>query len=368
MRRLTSPRSASTRSVHFAPHRIVLPTSTRPRHAQHAAGIDRDDRAGDAAGVAGARREKHRPQARSAGSSAMRSGLPARSRSAMPGAANCERSSLPSDCRPRRSVIVPPGATPLTRTSGAKFDRQLADQPDHGMLRGGIKGAAAARIEAGDRRGEHHAARCFHQLRQGRLGAEDHALDVDPEQLVVGARQLLLRQGRRASHRRRRPRHCRRKRRAGQRRAPSRRRRACCRRAAATSPAMPTTLSPNSPRSCSARAATRSMTPTRAPSSIKRATTARPIPDPPPVTSATCPSSQPMSRSPRRSAPALLLFSATAVCALQYIHQTGRPMLAQQTRVAGDRRRDPGKPQHVPQGRLGRDHAGSPDPALPARR
>src|SRR5262245_53347476 len=34
--------------------------------------------------------------------------------------------------------------------------------------------------------------------------------------------------------------------------------------------------------------------PTRAPSAIKRATTARPIPEPPPVTSATCPSSQPI--------------------------------------------------------------------------
>src|SRR2546426_1943183 len=68
-----------------------------------------------------------------------------------------------------------------------------------------------------------------------------------------------------------------------------------------TSPLMATTALPKSVRSWSALAATRSMTPTRAPSSMKRATIARPMPEPPPVTSATCPSSHPMAVSSPRA-------------------------------------------------------------------
>src|SRR5215469_6505251 len=71
----------------------------------------------------------------------------------------------------------------------------------------------------------------------------------------------------------------------------------------ATSPALATTTLPNSACNCSALAATRSKTPTRAPSSTNRATTARPMPEPPPVTRATCPSSQPMARSSSRTPP-----------------------------------------------------------------
>src|SRR6266446_4860078 len=54
------------------------------------------------------------------------------------------------------------------------------------------------------------------------------------------------------------------------------------------------TASPNSDRNPAALSETRSRTPTRAPSSTNRATTARPIPEPPPGSSATLPSSQPM--------------------------------------------------------------------------
>src|SRR5271169_5573409 len=56
--------------------------------------------------------------ARSTGWSANCSGLPPRSRSSVPGSVNCERSSWRRTAKPRRSVMVPPGATPLTRTRG----------------------------------------------------------------------------------------------------------------------------------------------------------------------------------------------------------------------------------------------------------
>src|SRR5260370_2316489 len=61
----------------------------------------------------------------------------------------------------------------------------------------------------------------------------------------------------------------------------------------ATSPVTAMIASPNSALSSSALPGTRSRTPTPAPSALKRAATARPIPEPPPVTNATCPSSQP---------------------------------------------------------------------------
>src|SRR5439155_17522803 len=50
--------------------------------------------------------------ARSAGCNAICRGLPPRNRSSVPGSVNCERSSWWRTAKPRRSVIVPPGATP----------------------------------------------------------------------------------------------------------------------------------------------------------------------------------------------------------------------------------------------------------------
>src|SRR5229473_847712 len=61
-----------------------------------------------------------------------------------------------------------------------------------------------------------------------------------------------------------------------------------------TSPAIASTESPNSAFSRSLLSFERSSTPSLAPSSMKRATIARPSPDAPPVTSATLPSSQPI--------------------------------------------------------------------------
>src|SRR6266852_4395721 len=61
-----------------------------------------------------------------------------------------------------------------------------------------------------------------------------------------------------------------------------------------TSPAIASTESPNSAFIRSLPSFERSSTPTLAPSSMKRATIARPSPDAPPVTSATLPSSQPI--------------------------------------------------------------------------
>src|SRR5690242_4945078 len=58
-----------------------------------------------------------------------------------------------------------------------------------------------------------------------------------------------------------------------------------------TSPTVTATRAPNSSRSAADRSGERSSTATFAPSSIKRATTACPSPDAPPVTSATLPSS-----------------------------------------------------------------------------
>src|SRR5437867_3016010 len=59
-----------------------------------------------------------------------------------------------------------------------------------------------------------------------------------------------------------------------------------------TSPCTGITALPNSAFNSSRRAATRSRTPTRAPSAMKRATMLLPIPEPPPVTRATCLSSK----------------------------------------------------------------------------
>src|SRR5215469_7811907 len=56
--------------------------------------------------------------ARSPGASAICSGLPARNRSSVLGSEKCERSSCLRTDRPRRSVTVPPGATPFTLTLG----------------------------------------------------------------------------------------------------------------------------------------------------------------------------------------------------------------------------------------------------------
>ena len=50
---------------------------------------------------------------------------------------------------------------------------------------------------------------------------------------------------------------------------------------------VPVSQSPDSSTTASALPAARSITPTRAPSSTKRETTARPMPEPPPVTNAT---------------------------------------------------------------------------------
>src|SRR5215471_7415943 len=57
--------------------------------------------------------------ARSLGCRAICRGLLTRMRSAIPGSAKWDCSPRPMACKPRKSVLTPPGATPFTRTCGA---------------------------------------------------------------------------------------------------------------------------------------------------------------------------------------------------------------------------------------------------------
>ena len=177
-------------------------------------------------------------------------------------------------------------------------ERQALREHDDARLGGAVRRVVGDRPQPGDRGGRHdRAAAALQEVRPQRLGDEVDALEVDRELAVpVVLGEVVGRAGDRdagvvdddvdAAERLDAAVHAGRDvRAAGDVHVDAvavRARRADLRRG----------LRAVSPR--------RSATATRAPSSAKRSAVARPIPDPPPVTSATFPSSLPMSRSFRR--------------------------------------------------------------------
>src|SRR5262249_57106269 len=76
----------------------------------------------------------------------------------------------------------------------AELDGELADEADDRVLRGGIEGAAAARVRAGDRGRQHDRSPGPGELRKGGRDAKEDALDVDAEQFVRRYGKPLLRE------------------------------------------------------------------------------------------------------------------------------------------------------------------------------
>src|SRR5581483_9588249 len=67
---------------------------------------------------------------------------------------------------------------------GGELVGHLGDEAPHGVLGGGVEGAAPGRVEGGVGQCVDHAAPGLDQFREGGLGAEDVALHVDAEHLV----------------------------------------------------------------------------------------------------------------------------------------------------------------------------------------
>ena len=221
------------------------------------------------------------------------SGVRASSCSARPGRSSRRSPSSPRLRGPRRSVAtVPPGATPFTRTSGASSWASWTTSPRSANFDADVQRSAAPGVEAGARQREDDRTVGFTQRVECRPGGQQRALDVEPEHLVERGVESDRRGSRRAA--------CtgRTRRRTSRRHRPcptvrSRSRRAIrCPRRVVASPGTATTASPKSD-NAPHLAGSSSSTATLAPSATNAATTARPIPDPPPVHTTTFPARAP---------------------------------------------------------------------------
>src|SRR5712691_7157889 len=77
---------------------------------------------------------------------------------------------------------------------GSEFEGELAHEPNHRMLRGGVEGPAASNIKSCVRDSKNDISARLQKFRHGRFRSQQIAFYVDREQLVERLTYFILRQ------------------------------------------------------------------------------------------------------------------------------------------------------------------------------